>query len=414
MPGLKNSRLPLRLSGLAAALTIGAGAALAQIAPSQPAQAAGAAQDAPAPKPKPKAKRAAAVAPAAVAPAAAAVADDKPCGASSIGLSRTVEIDATNGLRYGHQQYKELDFLKDGEIVLTFDDGPSSIYTPRVIEALNFHCTKATFFMVGSRAMAEQKMVQDIARRGHTIATHTWSHANLRNIGFDRAKPEFELGFSGVAKALGRPIAPFFRFPYLADSRAMMAYAKTRHMAMFSIDMDAYDYKTLQPAAVHKAIVQQAQTLRKGIILMHDIQPATAGALKGLLTELKAKGFKIVHMVAKGDAQTLSPYDLQATQAHAMKTMAAQANPLVTRAATYGHPGSSPVPALPGPATGAATTTAGSPTLSAPWKSPNGQGYGLPGQTGSVAPPATAAQQAPAPSPSRRSDDDWRNRVLKN
>jgi peptidoglycan-N-acetylglucosamine deacetylase len=404
MPGLKKN-LPLRFSALLAGLAVAAGNAAAQVAPAQPQQSA-AAQDGTAPKPKPKAKRAAA-------PAPAAVVDDKPCGANSIGVSRTVEIDANNGPRYGHQQYKELDFLKDGEIVLTFDDGPSSIYTPRVIEALNFHCTKATFFMVGSRAMAEPKMVQDIYKRGHTIATHTWSHANLRNIGFDRAKSEFELGFSGVAKALGRPIAPFFRFPYLADSRAMMAYARTRHVANFSIDMDAYDYKTLQPAAVHAAIMRQALSQRKGIILMHDIQPATAGALKGLLTELKAKGFKIVHMVAKHDAQTLSPYDLQATQTQAQKTMAAQANPLVTRAATFGHPAANAVPALPGPAAGAATTTAGTPTLAAPWKSPNGQGYGLPSAPAG-APPAGGAQQAPAPAPIRRAEDDWRNRALKN
>jgi peptidoglycan-N-acetylglucosamine deacetylase len=348
--------------------------------------------------------------------AAEPAAVETPCGPSAIGVSRTVEIDATNGPRYGRQQYKELDFLKDGEIVLTFDDGPSSIYTPRVIEALNFHCTKATFYMVGSRALAEPKIVQDIHRRGHTIGTHTWSHANLRNIGFDRAKPEFELGFSGVQKALGKPIAPFFRFPYLADSRAMMEYSRSRHMAMFSIDIDAYDYKTLQPVEVHKAIMRQVMEQRKGIILFHDIQPATAGALKNLLSDLKSKGFRVVHTVPKQYAQTLSPYDLQATQQSAQRMNATQANPLVTRSPTWGRAGDAAALPGPGPAVPAATP----PSTAAP-KSPTARPTGSdaysppynppqPASSGPSFPPATQPVQPPR----RVEDSEWRGRIFRN
>jgi peptidoglycan-N-acetylglucosamine deacetylase len=346
-------------------------------------------------------------APRPAAPAAAPVAD-APCGPSAIGVSRTVEIDATNGPRYGHQQYKELDFLKDGEIVLTFDDGPSSIYTPRVIEALTYHCTKATFYMVGSRALAEPKIVQEIHRRGHTIGTHTWSHANLRNIGIERAKPEFELGFSGVQKALGKPIAPFFRFPYLADSRAMQEYARARHMAMFSIDIDAYDYKTLQPVEVHKAIMRQVMEQRKGIILFHDIQPATAGAIKNLLSDLKSKGFKVVHTVPKQNAQTLSPYDLQANLQLAQRTMAAQANPLVTRSPTWGRAGDAA--ALPGPGVPVEGSSSPAPNLPAPWRPA--------GAPPAYSPPPIASSGPsfpPVNQPPRRADDpDWRNRVFRN
>ncbi len=351
--------------------------------------------------------------PVAAEPAAAV---EAPCGPSSIGLSRTVEIDATNGPRYGRQQYKELDFLKDGEVVLTFDDGPSSIYTPRVIEALNFHCTKATFYMVGSRALAEPKIVQDIHRRGHTIATHTWSHANLRNIGFDRAKSEFELGFSGVQKALGKPIAPFFRFPYLADSRAMMEYSRSRHMAMFSIDIDAYDYKTLQPVEVHKAIMRQVMEQRKGIILFHDIQPATAGALKNLLSDLKSKGFRVVHTVPKQFAQTLSPYDLQANQQSAQRTNAAQANPLVTRSPTWGRAGDAA--ALPGPGPAVVTpppSNAGpAPKGPTPWQPASAPPVYNPPPPASSGPSFPPVNQPPIQPPRRVEDNEWRNRIFRN
>jgi peptidoglycan-N-acetylglucosamine deacetylase len=347
-------------------------------------------------------------------------ASEAACGPSSIGLSRTVEIDSTNGPRYGHQQYKDLDFLKDGEIVLTFDDGPSSIYTPRVIEALNFHCTKATFYMVGSRALAEPKIVQDIHRRGHTIATHTWSHANLRNIGFERAKPEFELGFSGVQKALGKPIAPFFRFPYLADSRAMMDYSRSRHMAMFSIDIDAYDYKTLQPVEVHKAIMRQVMEKRKGIILFHDIQPATAGALKNLLSDLKSKGFRVVHTVPKQYAQTLSPYDLQATQQLSQRTIATQANPLVTRSPTWGR--SSDAAALPGPGApvaapaGPAVNAGTAAKVSASARSSGNDAFSPPPivNTSPSFPPQVNQPPPQIQSPRRVDDVEWRNRIFRN
>jgi peptidoglycan-N-acetylglucosamine deacetylase len=233
-----------------------------------------------------------------------------------------------------------------------------------------------------------------------------------RNIGIERAKPEFELRFSGVQKALGKPIAPFFRFPYLADSRAMQEYARSRHMAMFSIDMDAYDYKTLQPVEVHKAIMRQVLEQRKGIILFHDIQPATAGALKNLLSDLKSKGFRVVHTVPKQQAQTLSPYDLQANLQLAQRTMAAQANPLVARSATFGRAGEAA--ALPGP---------GAPMASAPAigaalpKLPTGRTAGSdaysPPQPASSGPSFPPVNQ-PIQPPRRVEDTEWRNRIFRN
>src|SRR5690606_39611341 len=74
---------------------------------------------------------------------------------NAIGVSRIVEIDTTFGPRFGGLQYRENDgFLKDGEVVLTFDDGPSRRHTPAVLAALDAHCTKATFFIVGRMAVS--------------------------------------------------------------------------------------------------------------------------------------------------------------------------------------------------------------------------------------------------------------------
>ena len=326
------------------------------------------------------------------------------CGARAIGLSRTVQIDTTGGPRFGHQQYQEQDFLADGEVVLTFDDGPSSVYTPRVLKALEEHCTKATFFMVGSRAIAEHRIVKDVARRGHTIGTHTWSHANMRAIGAVRAKDEIEMGISAVQKAAGQPIAPFFRFPYLADSRAMQAHLKSRDVGMFSIDADAYDYKTLNPAEVHNAIISQITAKRKGIILFHDIQPATAGALSALLADLKARGFRVVHMQPKSASTTVASYDVMATRDASRRMIATAANPLVKRSVTW------PMAAVQTGPTGS------QPPL--PWANANAlpapvvQSLPPPQASGAPLPPV----QVPLTAPPRRAveADDWKRKVFGN
>ena len=331
-------------------------------------------------------------------PAATQTAGPAGCGPKAIGVARTVEINANKGPRFGHQQYKENDFLADGEVVLTFDDGPSSVYTPRVLQALEAHCTQATFFMVGSRAMAEQRIVKDVARRGHTIGTHTWSHANLRAIGAVRAKDEIELGISGVQRALGQPIAPFFRFPYLADSAAMKAHLNARNIAAFSIDADAYDYKTLNPAEVHRAIINQLTAQRKGIILFHDIQPATAGALMGLLTDLKARGFRVVHMVPGSKSDTQPAYDVMATRESSRRLVATAASPLAKRAVTW-------------PMAGIQSSPTGGQPLSA--NQVPGQAYYPPVGAGAPLPPLPPLAP-PQPAPRPRAEDDWMSRIFRN
>ena len=126
-----------------------------------------------------------------------------------LGVSRTVDIDGTGGPRFGLQQYKGNDFLADGEVVLTFDDGPLRVHTQAVVDALEAQCTKATFFMVGSQALADPEMVRQIYRKGHTVGTHTFSHADLRKMTPLKAREEIELGFSAVSQALGQSVAPF-------------------------------------------------------------------------------------------------------------------------------------------------------------------------------------------------------------
>ncbi len=250
---------------------------------------------------------------------------------SRLGLSRVVEIDTSGGPQFGGGHGGGTDFLKDGEVVLTFDDGPLRTYTRPLLRALADECTKATFFMVGRMAASDPAMVKEVAAAGHTVASHTWQHMNLAPIGIFKGRREFDMGLAAVNKALGRPASPFFRYPYLSENRYVTAYAKSLNISTIWVDIDSKDYMTRDPKIVHNRVMAQLKTQRKGIILMHDIQPSTAGAIKGLLRDLHDKGFKVVHIVPKTSDEAVATYDGAINQdfaeKSAEKTKAATDNP---------------------------------------------------------------------------------------
>ncbi len=244
----------------------------------------------------------------------------------TLGVSRTVTLDTTGGKLYGGLQYKSgEDILDDKEVILTFDDGPLRPLTRQVLEALSAHCTKATFFMVGRMAVADPAMVREVEKAGHTIANHTWSHKNLSSRSGARAGGEIELGISAVQHAATKPIAPFFRFPYLADPNGMIGYLKGRDFGIFSIDIDAYDYRTPRPERVYATIMSQLRSRGKGIMLFHDIQRSTAGAMRRILDDMHRDGYKIVHIVPAKPAKTLPEFDTAATELHEKRRTVASA-----------------------------------------------------------------------------------------
>nr|WP_295559203.1 polysaccharide deacetylase family protein [uncultured Hyphomicrobium sp.] len=227
----------------------------------------------------------------------------------ALGVARTVEIDTTGGPGFGMEHYKAYDFLQPKEVVITFDDGPQVNTTKAILDALDAQCTKAIFFTLGKMAIGLPEIIRDVAHRGHTIGTHTWSHQDLRKKSDQEAKDEIEKGISGVRRAVGGPISPFFRYPYLRDSQATLAHLASRNIAMFSTDVDSFDFKRQTAEKLVENIMKKLDKNGKGIILMHDIQPHTAKAMPALLAALKAGGYKVVQMKAKGDLKTLAEYD---------------------------------------------------------------------------------------------------------
>jgi peptidoglycan/xylan/chitin deacetylase (PgdA/CDA1 family) len=245
----------------------------------------------------------------------------------ALGVSRTVVIDTTGGPGFGFLQYKQFDFLTDKEVVLTFDDGPWPT-TPAVLKALADECTKAIFFPVGKHTTYHPEILRQVAAAGHTVGSHTWSHAHLdgKKLTEPQVREEIEKGFSAVKTALGAAPAPFFRFPALAHTQAALGYLGTRNIAMFSCDVDSNDFKSSGPDQVVQTVMTKLDKQGKGVILMHDLQKNTALALPALLRRLKAGGYKVVQMKAKEQLETLPEYD--AMLAKDQKTPAVASRPI--------------------------------------------------------------------------------------
>jgi peptidoglycan/xylan/chitin deacetylase (PgdA/CDA1 family) len=245
---------------------------------------------------------------------------------NALGIGRVVEIDTTGGPGFGFEHFKQLDFLAEKEVVLTFDDGPWPVNTPAVLKALAEECTTGIFFAVGKHATYHPDILRQVAAAGHTVGSHTWSHVNLNKKGMtdQQAKDEIEKGFSAVRLALGAAPAPFFRFPQLQHPPAMVTYLGTRDIAMFSTDLDSFDFKASTPDKIVETVMAKVNKLGKGIILMHDFQKHTAEALPTLLARLKAGGFKVVQMKAKAPVATLAEYDAEVGKDAKLPTISAR------------------------------------------------------------------------------------------
>jgi peptidoglycan/xylan/chitin deacetylase (PgdA/CDA1 family) len=244
--------------------------------------------------------------------AAGAQASDCAYHSATTGLSRIVAVDSTEGPIYGrilttkrNRIHNRSVTLRDREVILTFDDGPLPPITNTILDALDRHCVKATFFAVGRMAASNARTLREIDARGHTIGTHTWSHPRgMDTMAIEDIQYEIEMGFAAVSHALGKPIAPFFRFPGLRDSEAGVQYLATRNISTWTVDVVSGD---TDPGATAETIANDTMArlrrLGRGILLFHDIKKATAEAIDTILYALRAEGFKVVHVVSNTSYQ---------------------------------------------------------------------------------------------------------------
>lgn len=229
-----------------------------------------------------------------------AVAADCPDNPDALGVARVLEVETAGGPLLGTLQYDSTLELGAKEVVLTFDDGPHKNNTKKVLAALQRECVKATFFAVGTWARKYPEVLQLMADQGHTIGTHSWSHPrNLSRATLAIAQRQIEQGFEAINAAVEQPIAPFFRFPGLNDSKALRRYTAQRGYAVFSTDISSDDWLGISARTIVRRTMARLKRRGHGMVLFHDTKKATAAAVPLLLQELKRNGFKIVHLVPR-------------------------------------------------------------------------------------------------------------------
>ncbi|WP_424630976.1 polysaccharide deacetylase family protein [Bradyrhizobium sp. SYSU BS000235] len=237
---------------------------------------------------------------------AQASAADCPGNPDALGTSRTIVVDPTEHPRIGTMQYNETLPLNDHEVVLTFDDGPLPAHTNPILDILAAQCVKATFFMVGRMAQVYPQDVRRVYDAGHSIGTHSQNHPfRFGDLPPERMTAEIEDAITNVGNALGDPtkVSPFFRIPGLRRANAVETYLGSRGIMTWSADFPADDWRHITSAQVVHYALSRLEAKGKGILLLHDIQARTQAALPVILRELKARGYRIVHVVAATPAQ---------------------------------------------------------------------------------------------------------------
>ena len=251
--------------------------------------------------------------------ASIASAADCPGHPDALGTSRILVVNPKAHPRIGTMQYAETLPLRDHEVVLTFDDGPLPHNSDQILQILAAECVKATFFTVGSMARSSPEGVRKLREAGHTIASHTQHHP----LGFDRfsaerASQEIDEGIASVTAALGEGggLAPFFRSPGLRSSPVVEGHLASLGIQIWSADFPADDWRHVSPSRVYELAIKRLEAKGKGILLLHDIQARTVAALPRILHEMKARGYRVVHVVPATTQQPDTPTEPPQWQLH--------------------------------------------------------------------------------------------------
>jgi peptidoglycan-N-acetylglucosamine deacetylase len=184
-------------------------------------------------------------------------------------------------------------------VALTFDDGPSALYTPQVLSLLQQYQAQATFFVLGCHVEKYPQLIQTMLRAGHEVGNHSFSHPRLTTS--EQPVREQELERTAVdLKLLGCPDqGMLFRPPYSAVDERLKSYLAHTRRRLVMWNIDSGDWQGLEAGAIVKNVLNR---VRNGaIIIFHDADEngrkdrrATVEALKIILPALKAAGYRMV------------------------------------------------------------------------------------------------------------------------
>ncbi len=173
-------------------------------------------------------------------------------------------------------------------LFLTFDDGPHPDVTPKLLDLLERHGVKATFFMVGREMCRSPEIVAAVLARGHEIGNHSMTHRRF-SWATSRAKLREIDEVDRLLESHGAPRTGAFRLPFAEDSVRLLigSVLAGRRVALWS--RDSLDYR-LDGEEVARRL--EARPVEPGdVLLFHDDGPSALVALEALLPRWRAEGY---------------------------------------------------------------------------------------------------------------------------
>ena len=179
-------------------------------------------------------------------------------------------------------------------VALTFDDGPDSTYDKHILDILNQHNVKATFFMVGLNVHEHPQVARSINIEGHAIGCHSYNHPdNMANMTKDSAFTEqIERNQAVFSSVLGKKPA-FFRPPYGHITNEQSRYFYEKGIRTVSWTVDSGDWNTKESTADSITNNVLAGVHEEAIILMHSGRTETIKALPEIIDALRQRGFHL-------------------------------------------------------------------------------------------------------------------------
>lgn len=177
---------------------------------------------------------------------------------------------------------------KQKVVALTFDDGPNTTSTVKILSILKKHNAKATFFIVGNQAKANPSIVKKIAAEQHELGNHTFAHPDLKNLSTKNIQLQISSTNKYIKAASGQN-PTVFRPPYGSTNASINKIAQLPAVLW---DVDTLDWQHRNPNKTFNNI--KKNTRNHSIILMHDIHMTTADALDRSMTYLEKQGYSFV------------------------------------------------------------------------------------------------------------------------
>lgn len=190
------------------------------------------------------------------------------------------------------------------EVVLTFDDGPSNVYTRSILSSLAEVNAKAMFFMLGKNVRVNPEIVKLAADEGHAVGSHSVTHPclpmtlscrrnNGRMLSQSEAEAEIRSGHQAIFDVLGF-VDPIFRFPYGATSPELSQFLRNNGTAEFFWAVDSEDWRAQSNQNLIQTTLKRIEERGRGVVLFHDIQRRTAEIMPQFLAELYFRGYTVV------------------------------------------------------------------------------------------------------------------------